>query len=312
MIHIRTVSAEDLSRVLDLTARLADFPLPPGRTPEEIARADHPILRAQVDAPREDVLFLLAEEKPETPLGVIFANTRADYFTGRQIAYVEVLAVAEPAAGRGIGRLLMQAVEEWAAARGLARVDLMVFSVNQRARAFYERLGYRAEFSRYVKPLQPATIIPFRERDAEAFYQLNRLWLDAHELYEPPDERQLADPAGEILEPGGAIFVAVLADTVVGTAAVVPHGLGVVELAKLTVADSARGQGLGRRLAVRCLDHARAMGAHRAVLVSSTRLGPALRLYESLGFTHRAPPATLAYATADVYMELELGATTAR
>ena len=152
------------------------------------------------------------------------------------------------------------------------------------------------------------TIIPFSDQHAEAFYRLNRAWLDKYELYEAADERQLADPHGQILAPGGAIFVAVHGDDVLGTAAIVPHGAGVVELAKLTVADAARGQGLGRRLAERCLEHARASGAQRAVLVSSSRLGPALRLYESLGFRHCTPPGALAYATADIYMELELGA----
>lgn len=153
MTIIRSVRAEDLAEVLSLTARLADFPLPPGRTSREIALADHPLLRAQVDAPRHDVLFLLAEDEPGTPLGTIFANTKLDYFTGAPIAYVEVLAVAESAAGRGIARRLMQETETWARTRGLARVDLMVFSVNTRARGFYEHLGYRDEFARYVKEL---------------------------------------------------------------------------------------------------------------------------------------------------------------
>lgn len=151
-----------------------------------------------------------------------------------------------------------------------------------------------------------ATIIPYGDEHAEAFYRLNRAWLDKYELYEPPDEKQLADPRGQILAPGGAIFVAIHEQEVMGTAAVVPHGPGVVELAKLTVVDAARGQGLGRRLAQRCLEHARSAGARRAVLVSSSRLGPALRLYESLGFVHTTPPGRLAYATADVYMELNL------
>ncbi len=153
MTTIRTVSATDLPAVLALTARLADFPLPPGRTSREIALADHPILRAQVDAPRDDVLFLLAEDDTGNPLGTIFANTKLDYFTKTPIAYVEVLAVAEEAAGRGIARQLMHETETWARARGLARVDLMVFSVNMRARGFYEHLGYRDEFSRYVKEI---------------------------------------------------------------------------------------------------------------------------------------------------------------
>jgi ribosomal protein S18 acetylase RimI-like enzyme len=153
MTIIRSVRAEDLPEVLALTARLADFPLPPGRTSREIALADHPLLRAQVDAPRDDVLFLLAEDEPGTPLGTIFTNTKLDYFTGAPIAYVEVLAIAESAAGRGIANRLMQETVQCARPRGLARVDLMVFSVNRRARGFYEHLGYRDEFARYVKEL---------------------------------------------------------------------------------------------------------------------------------------------------------------
>ena len=153
MTNIRSVRAEDLPQVLALTARLADFPLPPGRTSREIALADHAIMRAQIDAPRDDVLFLLAEDEPGRPLGTIFTNTKRDYFTGAPIAYVEVLAVSEEAAGRGIAKRLMQDTEAWARARGLARVDLMVFSVNTRARGFYEHLGYRDEFARYVKEL---------------------------------------------------------------------------------------------------------------------------------------------------------------
>lgn len=149
-------------------------------------------------------------------------------------------------------------------------------------------------------------IVPFRPRDTEVFYRLNRAWLDEHGLYEPADEKQLADPEGEIIAPGGAIFVALSGDDVIGTAAVVPHAPGEVEIAKITVADAARGQGLGRRLTEHCLAHARAMGARRAVLVSSSRLRAALGLYESLGFRHVPAPDMPVYATADVYMELDL------
>jgi hypothetical protein len=47
--------------------------------------------------------------------------------------------------------------------------------------------------------------------------------------------------------------------------------------------------------------------ATRLVLVSNSRLRPALQLYETFGFQHRPPPAPLPYSTADVYMELDLG-----
>jgi putative acetyltransferase len=149
-------------------------------------------------------------------------------------------------------------------------------------------------------------IVPFRPEHARAWYALNRAWLDEHVLYEPPDERQLADPVGTILDAGGAIFIALRGDDVVGTAAIAPHGPGEVELIKLTVHESARGAGLGRRLAATCLAHARALGAARVVLVSSSRLGAALTLYESMGFEHRSMPDDVPYATADVYMVLDL------
>jgi putative acetyltransferase len=152
----------------------------------------------------------------------------------------------------------------------------------------------------------PYQIVPFRPAHAGAWYALNRAWLDEHRLYEPADEIQLADPAGAILGIGGAIFIALRGDEVVGTAAIAPHGLHELELIKLTVHESARGAGLGRRLADRCLTHARALGAARVVLVSSSRLGAALKLYESMGFEHRPMPNDVPYATADVYMALDL------
>lgn len=151
-VTLRTVTAADLAAVHSLTERLADFPLPPGRTSAAIGRADHHLIRAQLEQPRDDVLFLVAEEDGGV-VGTVFANTRADYFTGASIAYVEVLAVASEAAGRGIARGLLRAVEGWAEGRGLERVDLTVFANNQRARGFYEHLGYTGEFVRYVKPV---------------------------------------------------------------------------------------------------------------------------------------------------------------
>jgi putative acetyltransferase len=50
------------------------------------------------------------------------------------------------------------------------------------------------------------------------------------------------------------------------------------------------------------------LGAARAVLVSSSLLSPALKLYESMGFEHRPLRHGVPYATADVYMVLDLSA----
>jgi putative acetyltransferase len=92
----------------------------------------------------------------------------------------------------------------------------------------------------------------------------------------------------------------------VGTCAVVPVSPTDWELVKLAVQPSEQGQGLGRRLSMVALEHAKDHGAKKAVLVSSSKLVAAIRLYESMGFQHAPMPPKTAYATADIYMELAL------
>ena len=154
MTTIRTAGPDDLPAIARLTERLADFDLPPRRTHREIAVADHHLFRPQLESPRDDVLFLVAEDESAGVIGTIFARTDRDYFTHDGIAYVEVLAVAASAAGRGLARRLLEEVEAWAKTRSLVRVDLTVFALNRQARGFYEHVGYEAELVRYVKPLE--------------------------------------------------------------------------------------------------------------------------------------------------------------
>lgn len=155
-------------------------------------------------------------------------------------------------------------------------------------------------------PEDPVRIVPYRDEYAADFDRLNREWLETYGLLEPLDEDYLRAPRQRIVEPGGQIFFAVTDREVLGVCAAIWHEPGVLEMAKLAVSPAAQGQGLGRKLVQTVLDYARAAGARRVVLVSSTKLVSALRLYESLGFQHRPLPADLGYATADVYMDLEL------
>jgi len=149
-------------------------------------------------------------------------------------------------------------------------------------------------------------IVPFADRFAADFARLNREWLDDHGLIEEIDERHLRDPRGTIVAGGGELFLALRDGVVVGTCGVHPAGDGVFELVKLTVAPSARGRGIARRLTERALALARAAGARTVRLYSSSRLPVAVRLYESMGFRHIPMPADADYSTADVYMELAL------
>ncbi len=156
-------------------------------------------------------------------------------------------------------------------------------------------------------PATPDVLIDtFHPDDQPAFEALNRAWLEEHGLIEDPDERQLRDPIGQIVAPGGQIFVARRRGEVIGTCAVMPHGQDVLELVKLTVAPDAQGLGLGRRLVETCLAFAGQRRARRLVLLSSSKLDTALHLYERLGFRRAPIPSDALYLTADVYMELDL------
>jgi GNAT superfamily N-acetyltransferase len=53
------------------------------------------------------------------------------------------ISVAEGWRGRGIGEALMRAAEAWAREQGIDRIILDLAVANDRARRFYERLGYR-------------------------------------------------------------------------------------------------------------------------------------------------------------------------
>jgi ribosomal protein S18 acetylase RimI-like enzyme len=109
--------------------------------------------------------------------------------------------------------------------------------------------------------------------------------------------------------PGGEIFFVVDDGAVHGTCALVPHGPGVFELAKMAVSPAARGRGYGEMLMRAAIAHARGAGARRLILVSNTRLVPAIRLYRKYGFRDVPLDPGVEYARADIQLELDLGDT---
>jgi GNAT superfamily N-acetyltransferase len=156
-------------------------------------------------------------------------------------------------------------------------------------------------------PQAAVRILPYHPAFATDFARLNRAWLEWYFTAEPLDEEYLGDPEGHILRPGGEIYFAVEGDRILGTCAAIPRSDESFELAKLAVTPEAQGRGLGRALALAVIAFARRRGAKCVVLVSNSKLVPALRLYETLGFRRRPLPGPRPYVDADVYMVLDLG-----
>jgi len=161
--------------------------------------------------------------------------------------------------------------------------------------------------------LVDATTVVIREmqtaKDAEAFRTLNEEWITKHFALEEADRKVLHDPQTAIVAKGGRIFVVEADGAAVGCVALIPQAIdGEYELSKMAVSPGLRGLGIGRRLIEYAVAEARAMGATRLVLGSSTKLPNAVHLYESVGFRHvpkELQPAS-PYKRADVYMEMVL------
>jgi len=146
-------------------------------------------------------------------------------------------------------------------------------------------------------------ILRFAPRHAEAWRTLNEAWIERYFVIEPRDRATLDDPEGKVIDKGGLIFIAERRGEPVGCAALLKMEDGGYELAKMAVADRAKGSGVGRKLIDTCIEAAREAGAHRIYLESNSALAPALGLYRSAGFVD-LPAQPTPYARCDVWMEL--------
>ena len=153
-------------------------------------------------------------------------------------------------------------------------------------------------------------VVEYEERWREDFARLNLEWVERWFTVEDADRAVLDDPGGHVLRDGGRILIAVDDDRAVGTVALKHEGHGRYELSKMAVEPDTRGQGVGRLLMDAALDAFTSMGGTELYLESNTRLEPALRLYESVGFVHHPPRETSPYARADVYMVWQPGGRT--
>jgi GNAT superfamily N-acetyltransferase len=153
----------------------------------------------------------------------------------------------------------------------------------------------------------PVEFRPFEPGDEIAFRELNKAWIARHFVVEDKDWEVLNDPVKYILQPGGEIFIAVQDGIAVGTCGLIAIKDG-YEVAKMTVAEECRGQGIGKRLLAHVIEHARSVGVKRLYLETNRALQSAIHVYESLGFRH-IPPERIKpspYARANVYMEMFL------
>jgi putative acetyltransferase len=158
------------------------------------------------------------------------------------------------------------------------------------------------------KSLKALTVVPYRPEFRAEFEELNREWIERYFTLEDADRELLSDPEATILANGGQIFFVLDDGEVQGTCAVLRHAAHECEIAKMAVAQAARGRGFGDLLMRAAIRFAADAGARRIVIVSNTVLEPAIRLYRKHGFLPVPLAVDPRYRRANIRLELDLEA----
>jgi GNAT superfamily N-acetyltransferase len=152
------------------------------------------------------------------------------------------------------------------------------------------------------------TIIDYQPKYQPDFARLNYAWIEKFFKIEAADRAALDYPDEKIISKGGRILLAydTAQQTVVGTCALVNMQDGVgYELAKMSVAQTHQGLGIGKNLGISAVELAKELGAKRIYIETNSSLKTALNLYEQLGFQYM-PKQESPYERSDTQLELWL------
>jgi ribosomal protein S18 acetylase RimI-like enzyme len=149
---IRPAREDDCEFIAELVPSLLEFVSPAWHDPTSFVPGFRDVLVNAVRGQDAQSTVLIAQGADGTPLGFISLRLGEDV-VGTARAHVADLAVTAGARRVGVGTALMSAAEAWARERGLPAISLDVWSTNERAQAFYRRLGYGAESLHLLKRL---------------------------------------------------------------------------------------------------------------------------------------------------------------
>lgn len=126
-------------------------------------------------------------------------------------------------------------------------------------------------------------IVEYDEKYKEEFRRLNIAWVKRFFVMEEGDY-EVIDHIEEWLDKGSMIFFAVESSKVYATCMALPLENGVWEICKLAANGQYTGTGAGSAVFKASMDYAIEQGAKKIMLISNTRLKPALHIYRKFGF----------------------------
>ena len=137
------------------------------------------------------------------------------------------------------------------------------------------------------------------------FFVLNKAWIEESWILEESDKKDLLNPK-KIFDNGGQVFFAVENQTTIGTVAMIKSSEHMFELAKMTVKEGYRGNGIANILMNQCINFAKQNNAKEIFLISNDSLTIARNLYDKYGFKE-VDLDSQKYDRGNVKMRLTLG-----
>ena len=165
----------------------------------------------------------------------------------------------------------------------------------------------RAVDQRRKRLLHSVEIVEYTPEIAHHFKRINYAWIEQHFVVEEADRKLLENPQEEIIDKGGYICFAKSGEQIAGTCALKKYDDDLYELIKMGVDKDFRGLQIGKKLGLRVIEKAQELGCKTLFLESNKSLGPALSLYQRLGFKQVPLSSSMSeYARADIKMEMQL------
>jgi GNAT superfamily N-acetyltransferase len=148
-------------------------------------------------------------------------------------------------------------------------------------------------------------IIPFNNKYASDFCNLNVEWLKKYFYVEPYDEKVLSNPKKYIIDKGGFIFFVKAENNIIGTAAFIDQG-SFFELSKMALLPKYQGLKIGQQLIEYCIKFAKEKKWKNIILYSNRVLVPAINMYKKVGFIELPLEKEVHYERANIKMILVL------
>ena len=137
MTGIRTASAEDCGRILQMIRALARY-----EKMEDQVVATEDLLREWIFEKKKAEVLFATEDGREVGFALFFHHFST--FLGRAGIYLEDLYVMPEYRGKGHGKALLKRLAQITLERGCGRMDWQCLDWNERSIAFYRSLGAEA------------------------------------------------------------------------------------------------------------------------------------------------------------------------